>query len=290
MTPDSEKDKMLSIVIPCRNEASGLALILPDLRKMFPEAEIIISDDASDDNTKEVIAPFGVKHLQRPYALGNGGAIKAGARAAQGDVIVFMDGDGQHRPQDIPALLAKLEEGYDMVVGARDSSGQANMSRRCANGFYNRFSSWVVGHDIMDLTSGFRAVRREKFMEFIHLLPNTFSYPTTCTMSFFRAGYPVAYVPVRVEKRIGKSHIRIFRDGMRFLVIIFKIGTLFSPLKIFIPIALLMFLLASAWYGYTFSTIGRFTNMSLLLYTGGVMVFLMGLISEQITALMYRRD
>lgn len=278
----------LSIVIPCRNEAGGLKGILPELRSLFPEAEIIISDDASTDGTEELIRPFGVKHLKRPYALGNGGAIKEGVRAATGEVVVFMDGDGQHRPSDLPALLSKLDEGYDMVVGARSSVGQANMHRGLANAFYNRFSSWMVGHRIMDLTSGLRAVRRIQFMEFIYLLPNTFSYPTTCTMAFFRAGYPVAYVPIQTNKRIGRSHIRIFRDGIRFLIIIFKVGTLFSPLKIFAPIAGLMFVLATAWYVYTYAMLGRFTNMSALLYSGGVMVFLMGLISEQITALMYR--
>lgn len=284
----------ISIVIPCKNEAKGLSVILPDLVKTYPNAEIIISDDASEDETAEVIQQFNVqhkvRHITRPYSLGNGGAIKAGARAATGDVIVFMDGDGQHRPEDIAALLSKLEEGYDMVVGARDADGQASLPRRMANAFYNRFSSWMVGHCIMDLTSGFRAVRREKFLEFIHLLPNTFSYPTTCTMAFFRAGYPVGYVPVRVEKRIGKSHIRILRDGLRFLIIIFKIGTLFSPLKIFLPVAAFMFACGCGWYAYTFATIGRFTNMSALLFTGSVMVFLLGLISEQITTLMYKGD
>ncbi len=175
-----------------------------------------------------------------------------------------------------------------MAVGARQKGSQASIGRGLANGFYNRLATWMTGHRVEDLTSGFRAVRASKFREFLYLLPNGFSYPTTSTMAFFRAGYSVTYVPIHAAKRVGKSHIRLLRDGARFILIIFKIGTLFSPLKIFAPVALSMFLLASGWYGWTWWHQGRFTNMSALLYSGSVMVFLMGLISEQITALMYQ--
>jgi hypothetical protein len=199
-----------------------------------------------------------------------------------------MDADGQHDPADIPRLLERLEEGHDMVIGARQKGSQASVGRGLANGFYNKLASYMTGHKIEDLTSGFRAVRAAKFREFLYLLPNGFSYPTTSTMAFFRAGYSVTYVPIHAAQRIGKSHIRLLKDGMRFLLIIFKIGTLYSPLKLFAPLAVVLFALATLWYGYTFTTIGRFTNMSALLYTGSVMVFLMGLISEQITALMYK--
>jgi len=178
-----------------------------------------------------------------------------------------------------------------MVVGARDASGQANFSRGLANGFYNRLASWMTGHKIHDLTSGFRAVRADKFREFLHLLPNGFSYPTTSTMAFFRSAYPVAYVPIPVAKRVGNgSHIRPLKDGVRFLLIIFKIASLYSPLKLFAPTAAAFFLAALGWYGYTFATQGRLTNMSTLLFSAAVIVFLIGLISEQITNLTYRRD
>ena len=175
-----------------------------------------------------------------------------------------------------------------MVVGARLPGSQANLCRGVANGLYNRLATYMTGHRIDDLTSGFRAVRADKFRQFLYLLPNGFSYPTTSTMAFFRAGYSVAYEPIHAAKRVGKSHIKPLQDGMRFLLIIFKVGTLYSPLKLFTPIAAVGFALASFWYGYTLSTAGRFTNMSALLYTGSVMIFLMGLISEQITALMYK--
>ena len=199
-----------------------------------------------------------------------------------------MDAKGQHDPADIPQLLALVKEGPDMVVGARQKGSQASVGRGIANKFYNRLATYMTGHRIEDLTSGFRAVRASKFREFLYLLPNGFSYPTTSTMAFFRAGYSVSYVPIHAAQRIGKSHIRLLHDGMRFLLIIFKIGTLYSPLKLFAPIAALLFGMATLWYGYTFVDAGRFTNMSALLYTGSVMIFLMGLISEQITALMYK--
>ena len=199
-----------------------------------------------------------------------------------------MDADGQHDPADIPALLTRLDEGYDMVVGARQAGSQASLGRGIANRVYNRLASYMTGEKIEDLTSGFRAVRAEKFREFLYLLPNGFSYPTTSTMAFFRAGYSVAYEPIHAARRIGKSHIRPLQDGIRFLLIIFKIGTLYSPLKLFAPVAAGMFLLGSLWYLHTFMNYGRFTNMSALLFTGSVVVFMMGLISEQITALMYK--
>jgi glycosyltransferase involved in cell wall biosynthesis len=222
--------------------------------------------------------------------MGNGAAIKRGARAASGEILVFMDADGQHDPACIDALLAKMDEGYDMVVGARDWAGQAGVHRGAANAFYNWLASRMTGFKVWDLTSGFRAARADKFQEFLHLLPNGFSYPTTSTMAFFRSAYPVAYVPIPVAKRIGKSHIRPLRDGVRFLLIIFKIATLYSPLKLFAPTAVAFFLLGMGYYGWTFATQGRFTNMSALLFSASVIIFLIGLISEQITTLTFRRE
>lgn len=281
----------ISIVLPAKNESAAIGATVASIRQHYPNTaavEVLVVNDGSTDNTAAVAQSAGARVLYHPYSKGNGAAIKTGARAASGDVIVFMDADGQHDPADIVRLLKELEQGYDMVVGARQNGSQASVGRGLANGFYNRLASWMTGHKVEDLTSGFRAVRADKFREFLYLLPNGFSYPTTSTMAFFRAGYAVAYIPIHAAKRIGKSHIRLLHDGTRFLLIIFKIGTLFSPLKIFAPVALLMFLLASGWYGWTWVHEGRFTNMSTLLYTGSVVVFLMGLISEQITALMYK--
>lgn len=280
---------MLSIIIPAKNESAALGLFLESLRGQFQAAEIIVVDDGSGDQTSEIAIAAGCRVVRHPYSKGNGAAIKTGARHASGDTLVFMDGDGQHRPEDIARLLAKLDEGYDMVVGARVSrKSQAGLHRAAANGFYNRFASWMTGHEVLDLTSGFRAVKASLFKRFLYLLPNGFSYPTTITMSFFRSGYSVAYEPIEVDKRIGKSHIRLWRDGVRFLLIIFKIGTLFSPLKLFLPISLAFFLTGCGYYLYTYLSSGRFTNMSALLFITSVLVFLIGLVSEQITSLMYR--
>jgi len=281
----------LSIILPAKNEAEGLKRTLPGLRAAYPDAEIIVVNDGSTDATAEIAAGLGATVVGSPYSMGNGAAIKRGTRAAHGAVLVFMDADGQHSAEHIGQLLAKLDEGYDMVVGARDGSGQANFHRGLANAFYNRLASHMTGHRIDDLTSGFRAVRADKFREFLHLLPNGFSYPTTSTMAFFRSAYPVAYVPIPVAKRVGNgSHIRPLKDGIRFLLIIFKIATLYSPMKLFAPIAAAFFLTGLGYYGYTFVTEHRLTNMSTLLLSAAVIIFLIGLISEQITNLSYRRD
>jgi len=278
----------LSIVIPAKNEAQGLQKVLPELAASFPHAQIIVVDDGSTDTSREIALACGAEVISHPYSKGNGASIKTGARAATGDCIVFMDGDGQHRPADVQRLLDKLDDGYDMVVGARTAGSQASMARGFGNQVYNRLATLMVGHKVEDLTSGLRAVRANKFKEFIYLLPNGFSYPTTITMAFFRAGYSVAYLPIVAEKRLGTSHLKVFRDGVRFLLIIFKIATLYSPLKLFFPISLSFFALGAGYYGYTLMTAARFTNMTLLLFISAALVFLMGLISEQITALMYK--
>ena len=278
----------LSVILPAKNEAEGLRRTLPLLKGQLPDAEIIVVDDGSSDDTADVAAQLGARVLSAPYSMGNGAAVKRGAKAAKGEILVFMDADGQHDPAEIPLLLAKFDEGYDMVVGARDGRGQANLHRGLANRFYNRLASWMTGHDILDLTSGFRVVRAGKFREFLPLLPNGFSYPTTSTMAFFRSAYAVAYVQIRVNKRMGTaSHIRPLRDGIRFLLIIFKIATLYSPVKLFAPVAMAFAATGLGWYGWTFYETGRFTNMSMLLLSAAVIVFLIGLVSEQITNLTY---
>jgi glycosyltransferase involved in cell wall biosynthesis len=280
----------LTIVIPARNEAMPLVNLLPRLRDKYPNDEIIVVNDGSTDDTKRVCEQFNVRTVNNPYSKGNGAAIKSGARAAKNEILVFMDADGQHRPEDIPRLVQKLLEGYDMVVGARNMDGQASLGRATANAVYNWFASWMVQHKIYDLTSGFRVARAKKFREFLSILPNGFSYPTTITMAFFRSGLSVGYVPIQTEKRQGKSHIRIFQDGIRFFLVIFKVGVLYSPFRIFFRVSVLFFFTGLCYYLYTYIHSGRFTNMSALLFITSVLVFLIGLISEQITMLLYQKN
>lgn len=278
----------ISIIIPAKNEASGLALLLPRVRVLFPDAELIVVDDGSTDNTGEICHAHRARRIAHPYSMGNGAAIKTGARAARGNLLVFLDGDGQHNPEDIHGLLAKLEEGYDMVVGARSFQSQAGLRRAFGNAFYSRLASWMTGHRIDDLTSGFRVARAGKFRRFLYLLPNGFSYPTTITMAFFRSAFPVAYSPIHAARRKGKSNIHLLRDGIRFFLIIMKIGSLFSPMRLFLPVSLFFFTLGIFYYTYTYLTMGRLTIMSALLFIASMLTFLIGIVAEQVSSLHYR--
>jgi glycosyltransferase involved in cell wall biosynthesis len=280
-------DQKFSIVLPAKNEAANLRRLLPELRGLFPGTEIIVVDDGSSDDTEAICGAAGVSVVRHPYSMGNGAAIKTGARAASCEIIVFMDADGQHGPQDVAPLVEQLDHGYDMAVGARSRRSQRNVGRWFANSAYNWLASWIVGHRIPDLTSGFRAVRAGPFREFLHLLPNGFSYPTTITMAFFRAGYSVAYLPIQTAKRNGSSHVNPLKDGVRFFLVIFRVGTLYSPLKVFVPISAVFFLTGIGYYLYTYATQSRFTNMSALLITTSVIIGLIGLVSEQITNMLY---
>ncbi len=280
----------LSIVLPAKNEEVGIAKTLPLIRELYPDAEIIVVNDGSTDGTAAVVesVPDAIC-ITHPVSIGNGGAIKTGARAATGDIVVFMDADGQHDPHDIERLLKPFETGFDMVVGSRGRSSQASWLRAVANRGFNRLATYMTGFEIQDLTSGFRAVRRDKFLSILYLLPNKFSYPTTSTMAFFRSGYFVGYEPIVAAQRSGNgSHIKIIRDGFRFLIIILKIGALYSPMRLFLPISLFMFSIATFYYMYTFFSAGRFTNMGMLLYMSSLSTFLIGIVSEQVSALHYK--
>jgi len=280
----------ISIILPAKNEAKSLEKLLPSLKQIFPDDEVIVVNDGSTDNTAEICEQNHVRILTHVYSMGNGAAIKTGARNAIGDILVFMDADGQHSPEDITRLVDKVESGFDMAVGARQVDTHASVARRIANTIYNMLASWMTGYPIEDLTSGFRAARARHFKKFLYLLPNKFSYPTTSTMAFFRSGLPVGYVPIKAMNRTGdrKSHIRIFHDGFRFLIIILKIGALFSPMRFFLPISTLLFLAGLSYYLYTYIYWGRLTNMSAILFLASLSTFLIGMVSEQISALHYK--
>ena len=281
-------NSQLSIVLPAKNEAVNLAAHLKDIHSRYPEAELIVVNDGSDDETAAIAERAGAIVVTHPYSMGNGAAIKSGARTASRKYILFMDADGQHQPADIENLIAQLENGFKMVIGAREPHSHASKPRRAMNFLYNKIASMMTGFRIDDLTSGFRLVEARLFRQFLYLLPNGFSYPTTITMAFLRSGYPIKFVWIHALRREGKSNIRPFRDGTRFFLIILKVGALFSPMRLFLPISAAIFTTGVGYYGFTYFTQGRFTNMSAVLFLASLIIFLIGIIGEQISSLHYQ--
>ncbi len=283
------------MILPAYNEAGSIGPVLKGIRDLAARREgtdlfeIVVVDDGSSDGTAAIAEAAGARVVRHPYNIGNGAAVKAGIREAGGEVIVLMDADGQHRPEEIPLLLDALDH-HVMAVGARRAQGHAGLHRRVANALYNLLASYVTGRKIPDLTSGFRAVRAGVLQRFLYLLPNTFSYPTTITLACFKTGLPVAYVPIDAQRRGGKSKIRLLKDGSRFFLIILKIATFFSPFRVFFPLSLLSVLAGTGYYAYTFLTEHRFTNMAMLLIMQGVILFALALISEQIAQLRFDRS
>jgi glycosyltransferase involved in cell wall biosynthesis len=285
---------MVSIVIPAMNEERVIGGVIAGIHAVMKEQgfvyEILVVDDGSSDSTADVAREYGARVVRHAYNMGNGAAVKTGIRNAQGQAIVMMDGDGQHAPTDIPRLLQELST-HGMVVGARTRESHTSWYRDIANWVYNTIATYVCGRQILDLTSGFRAIHTSLARQYLYLLPNTFSYPTTLTLATIRSGHSITYIPIKASKRIGKSKIKLVRDGLRFLVIILKITTLFSPLKVFLPLSLLVFSLGVGWYLYGLTVHApRFPNASVVMILAGILFFMMGLISEQIALLRYDRS
>ena len=277
-----------SVIVPALNEEGAIAEVVARLQSGGPWHEIIVVDDGSTDATGERACAAGAIVVRHPYNKGNGAAVKSGIRKATGDVVLIVDGDGQHRPTDAARLVSGVGE-YELVVGARSSATQATLARRFGNHLLNRLANYLTERDIPDLTSGFRAARRDCLLEFLHLLPNGFSTPATTTMSFIKAGYSVAFVPIEAEQRVGQSKIKLARDGAKFFLILLKIITIFSPLRIFIPISVITFALGFLYALRTIWTQSHVTNSSVLLIVLSVVIFLVGLVSEQISALRFER-
>jgi glycosyltransferase involved in cell wall biosynthesis len=275
-----------SILIPAYNEGDAPATLVTALRTEAPWHEIIVVDDASEDETGVLAARAGARVLRHPYNKGNGAAIKTGIRAATGDHVLILDGDGQHRAEDALRLVARLGE-FDLVVGARTAHTQASGLRRVGNGLLNWFASYMTGRRVPDLTSGFRAARTDVLREFLHLMPNGFSTPTTTTLACIKAGYSVAFEPIEARQRTGLSKIRLARDGAKFTLIILKVITIFSPLRVFVPISAVAAVVGLGYGSWTVITESKLPNGSVLLLMFAVVVFLVGLISEQITTLRF---
>ena len=279
----------VSVIIPVYNEGKSVGDLVFKIKSLYPEFDVIVIDDGSIDNTADAAQKAGARVYSHPYNIGNGAAVKSGIRVADGDILVFLDGDGQHDPEDIAKLLQYFPQ-YDMVVGARSMGGQASLGRALANKAYNWFASYVAKFAIKDLTSGFRAVKTNIAKSFVYLLPNTYSYPATITLGVLRSGLSVKYVPIKMRKRkSGKSNIKLLQDGVRFFMIITRICTLYSPMRVFLPVSFTMLFLGVVNYLYTYMTRSRFTNMSVFLFVAAIIIFMMSLISEQICQMRFER-
>jgi glycosyltransferase involved in cell wall biosynthesis len=278
----------VSIVVPAFNEGASIGTFISTLRNVASWGEIIVVDDGSSDDTGKHAAHAGARVVRHPYNKGNGAAVKTGIRHAGGEFVLIMDADGQHRPADAPRLVARLDA-YELVVGARSAETQATVARRLGNSALNAIAGYLTGQKIPDLTSGFRAARREHLLEFLHLLPNGFSTPTTTTLAFMRAGYSVCFEPIDAGVREGRSKIRFGPDGMQFFVILLKVITIFSPMRLFLPLSLASFAIGGAYAAWTIATQSHVTNSSVLLILLSVIIFLVGLVSEQISSLRFER-
>ena len=276
----------VSIVVPAFNEGEGIGAVVTALRAAAPWHEILVVDDGSLDGTGDAAARAGARVIRHPYNKGNGAAVKTAVRAAGAEFILIVDGDGQHRPEDAVRLASRLGE-FDLVVGARDPETQATAARRFGNAVLNWLASYLTERPIPDLTSGFRGARREHFAEFLHMLPNGFSTPTTTTLAFIKAGYNVAFEPIGARPRVGTSKIRLARDGAKFLLILLKVITIFSPLRIFAPVSAMSFALGALYGAWNFVYHARIPNGAVLLLMFSVMVLLVGLVSEQISTLRF---
>ena len=288
--PKAVQSTKVSVIIPAYNESMTIRRVIDSITSLHSDFELIVVDDGSSDDTASVAKEAGATVYSHPHNIGNGAAMKTGIRHANGEILVFMDADAQHDVSDLEKILQYFPE-YDMVVGSRSLGQHASWGRALGNKTYNWLASYVAKFPVEDLTSGFRAIKSHIARPFLYLLPNTYSYPTTLTLGVLRSGRSVKYIPINVRnRRTGKSKIRPVRDAVRFLMIMIKICTLYSPLRIFLPVSFFMFLLGFSYYAYTYISWGRFTNMSALLFTTSILIFMMGLVSEQICQMRFDKS
>lgn len=284
--------EQLTLLIPAFNEADTIGQVIPQLRALYAQAEILVVDDGSTDETARIAQAASARVLRHPYNKGNGASVKTGLRNATREVVIIFDADGQHDAQDIAKLADCIGE-YDLVVGARDENSQTDFGRRMYHHLLNMLATYLSGMRVPDATSGFRAARREDLLQFIHLLPNGFSTPVTTSLAFIKAGYSVKFLPTTMQKRQGGvSKIKPVRDGTRFFIIAFRMSTMFAPMKLFLPVSVALFVIAFVYtiFDIVFITHRLYvTNSAVLFFTMAILIFLIGLVAEQIAALRFER-
>lgn len=280
----------VTIIIPAHNEEEGIADVINGVKRLNKGYETIVVDDGSTDNTYKLASETDVKVIRHPYNKGYGAALKTGIRNAEADIVLFMDADGQHKPSDIKKLIQYVGEEYDMVVGARTKKSKISLLRRPGKKVLSITANYLAGMKIPDLNSGFRALKKEVALEFMHILPNSFSFSTTITLALITSGYSIKYVPIEAPERVGTSKIKPFRDGFRFILMIVRTIALFNPLKIFLPISLLLFLSGASYLIYEVIVYVDISDTSLLLIISSLLIFFFGILSDQVSVLIRGRE
>ncbi len=274
----------VAIIIPAYNEEEGIADVIAQLKELSGNYEIIVVDDGSTDNTHKLATDTGVKVIRHPYNKGYGAALKTGIRNAEADIVLFIDADGQHQPSDIKKLIQYIGE-YDMIVGARTKKSKISLLRRPGKKILSITANYLAGMKIPDLNSGFRALKKDVALEFMHILPNSFSFSTTITLALINSGYSVKYVPIEAPERVGTSKIKPFRDGFRFIMLIIRTVVLFNPLKVFLPVSAILFIVGFFELIREIIVYFDIWTAPVLLILSAILIFFFGLIADQISSL-----
>ncbi|MCX6175432.1 MAG: glycosyltransferase family 2 protein [Ignavibacteriales bacterium] len=282
--------KNLTVIIPVYNEETAIEKTLMELT-IYSEKnnwEVLVVNDGSTDNTKNILnSIYSIKVIYHPYNKGYGAALKAGIKNATTDLICFYDADGQHNPNDVEQLILNLDN-YDMLVGERQKDSHKEWVRRPGKWLLSKVANFLTGRKIPDLNSGLRLVKRNVILKLLHLFPDGFSFSTTSTIAFLNLGLNVGYYPIKTNKRIGKSSVRQLKHGSNVLLLILRLIILFNPLKVFVPISFLIFMLGIIYevmQGIVMIESGheRLIPGAFFLMITGILIFFFGLVVDQVS-------
>ncbi len=278
-------DRELTIIIPALNEEAVVGDVVRDLRAEFPEAEITVVDDGSEDRTGETAEAAGARVLRHGQTYGYGASLKTGIRDSSREYVLFCDGDGQHSAEDARRIFDDADD-HDMVVGARTSGSHSPYSRRPGKLILRLFADFLAGVRIPDLNSGLRVFRRDMIMRYLHLMPKGFSFSTTSTFAMLKSQRRIKFIPITVRKRVGKSTVRQWRHGPATLMLMLRLTVLFEPLKVFLSVALGLFLvsLGSLYIDLTMGG-GGVGDTTVLIAVSSLIIFMFGLLCDQVSAM-----